>query len=186
MQSDKCIAAATPLDRSWSCGPLWQRVLGLLGFLLLQTPWYIVRWLCSLVQLPALLGEGHVPNDEDVVALMEASVLCMMLTVQPGSSSTSHPDNSSGRCWEQDTLCKFEFRHCQLVSAGRRLHSMSLVYRKQQAGDGQRWVCTWFVLLACGTGACSWHFNIVLLACTGTEPQCARAHAFTCRANNTP
>lgn len=115
------IEAAVPLDNTWEYGGtvLWQCV-GVLGFVLLQAPWYFIRWLCSLLQLPAVLWAGHKPTDTDIVDLIEGTGLCMLLSkVQAGVSD----------------LFKFEFSHCNLVLAGKQLKSMSIIYQKAVAPD---------------------------------------------------
>lgn len=126
--------AAAPLDKSWGCQPLLQQLQGCLGFLILQTPCYVLRWLCSLVQLPFYLQAGHIPTDADVVQLIEGSALCMMLTQQQHSSAESNSNDSAG----SGQTYSFSFHHCQLVTAGRRLSSMSLVYQKQHQATASR------------------------------------------------
>lgn len=96
--------------------------MSLLGFLLLQTPWYLIRWLCSLFQLKAFLRKGHLPTYQDVVHLIEGTGLSMMLQRLPDS-------------YHNSSTLKFEFSNCKLLLAGRRLQSLSIIYTKESWSD---------------------------------------------------
>lgn len=117
------LAAEVPLERVWLESTLFRKCRGVLGFVLLQTPWYFVRWLASVLQLPAFLFAGRSPIDQDVVELIEGTGLCMLL-------SKTH--DSSGMTGD---LFKFEFQHCRLLCAGKQLKSLSIIYRKTTTGD---------------------------------------------------
>jgi hypothetical protein len=116
------IVAAVPLDKTWFGAPFFSQCLSVLGFVLLQSPWYMLKWLVSLLQLPALLWRGRTPTDQDVVDLVEGSGICMLLSkVQDGTQAGE--------------TFKFSFQHCQLVCAGKQLQSLSIVYTKSFYGN---------------------------------------------------
>lgn len=119
------IAAAVPLEKTWFGAPFFSQCLSVLGFVLLQSPWYMLRWLVSLLQLPALLWTGKTPTDQDIADLIEGSGLCMLLSnVQDGTQAGE--------------TFKFLFQHCQLVCAGKQLQSLSVVYRKRSYGKSTK------------------------------------------------
>lgn len=105
-------------DKVWYSRPFLQQCLSVLGFLLFQTPWYIVRWLASLLQLPTYFKQGHLPTDQDIVDLIEGTGLCMLLQRLPGTTPAD------------EVMFKFQFSRCMLVLAGQRLQSLSIVYSK--------------------------------------------------------
>jgi len=96
------IEGNVPLDKTWSSRPVLRQCMSVLGFLLLQTPWYLIRWLCSLFQLKAFLRKGHLPTDQDVVDLIEGTGLSMMLqrlTVATTAAPSSSSSATASWCW---------------------------------------------------------------------------------------
>lgn len=85
----------------------------------------MLRWLESLLQLPAFLWAGKTPIDQDVVDLIKGSGICMQLSkVQDGT--------------EVGETFQFSFQHCRLMCAEKRLQSLSIIYKKSFYGSSTR------------------------------------------------